>query len=257
MKAKEIDQLQNRAIRYFLGVHKFAANAAIVGDMGWLQPKYSRYLQCIRFWNRLINMENGRLTKKIFLWDYECNNNWNTEMASLFDKLQLREVHGNKHICDVNIASDKINDLMQSNWKKEAENKPKLRTFVLYKHEISPELYCCRIINRQRRAIFAQFRSGILPLKIETGRFRKLKVEERLCEMCDLNKIEDEQHFLCECPKYSGLRLPLLRKAREQIALFDTLDPQGQFISLVTIMWREVSFFLEDAWNVRKSELYQ
>ena len=46
-----------------------------------------------------------------------------------------------------------------------------------------------------------------LPLHIETGRYRNLKVEERLCKVCDSHAIESEFHFVFDCPAYSQLRL--------------------------------------------------
>ena len=53
-----------------------------------------------------------------------------------------------------------------------------------------------------RRAI-TKLRISSHRLKIETGRYLKLKVNKRLCNKCDLNKIEDEIHFLLECPSTS------------------------------------------------------
>ena len=47
----------------------------------------------------------------------------------------------------------------------------------------------------------------VLPLHIETGRYRNLKVEERLCKVCDLKTVENELHFVFDCPTYSQLRL--------------------------------------------------
>ena len=55
---------QNRAIRLFLGVSKYTTNAAIQGDMGWPSTKNKIRISVFRFWNRLINMSNSRLTKK-------------------------------------------------------------------------------------------------------------------------------------------------------------------------------------------------
>ena len=154
-------------------------------------------------------------------------------------------------------ASESVFHLMQRDWSKEVQNKPKLRTYVLFKDKVAPEMYCSKIIDRQRRAIFAQFRCGILPIKIETGRFRKMKVEERLCEMCNLGKVEDEAHFLCECPRYKELRVPLIRTANDRLANFNVLSYNEQLSFLVKELWREVSFFLVDAWNLRKVEIYQ
>ena len=60
--------------------------------------------------------------------------------------------------------------------------------------------------------------TGISPIALETGRskririrdpetktFRNLRVEERLCNMCDLSEIEDEIHFVFICSLYAIL----------------------------------------------------
>ena len=43
-------------------------------------------------------------------------------------------------------------------------------------------------------------------LMIELGRHKKLCVEEGVCKKCNNNAVEDEIHFLCECPMYDDLR---------------------------------------------------
>ena len=62
----KIDTLQNRAIRYFLGVHRFTPILAINGEMGWTLSMYRRLVNMIRLWNRLVNMDDNRLTKCVF-----------------------------------------------------------------------------------------------------------------------------------------------------------------------------------------------
>ncbi len=43
-------------------------------------------------------------------------------------------------------------------------------------------------------------RFGIVLLKIETGcRYERLPVEQRVCDVCDSNNVEDEMHFLISC----------------------------------------------------------
>ena len=52
-------------------------------------------------------------------------------------------------------------------------------------------------------------------LAIETGRHSKLKIEKqnRLCKYCDLNEVEDKQHFLLRCKLYETLHPNLLKAA--------------------------------------------
>ena len=42
---------------------------------------------------------------------------------------------------------------------------------------------------------------------IEKGRHKKIDAEERLCYMCSEKKLEDELHFLLECPAYDRIRI--------------------------------------------------
>ena len=43
-----IEAVQNRALRYFLGLGKYAPNLAINGDMGWHMPAHRQWLCVMR-----------------------------------------------------------------------------------------------------------------------------------------------------------------------------------------------------------------
>ena len=53
-------------MRVYLGVHRFAPNDAIVGDMAWTPSDIRRKLAMLRFWNRLVRLDDERLTKNDF-----------------------------------------------------------------------------------------------------------------------------------------------------------------------------------------------
>ena len=61
-----IDNLQNRTLRYFLGVHRYAPILGLQGDSGWVPPRVRRHLCMIRLWNKLVKMNDNRLTKFVF-----------------------------------------------------------------------------------------------------------------------------------------------------------------------------------------------
>ncbi len=50
----KIDTVQNRALRLFLGVHKFVPNLSINSDMEWIPCKIRRHTEKLRMW------KNGR-----------------------------------------------------------------------------------------------------------------------------------------------------------------------------------------------------
>lgn len=39
------------------------------------------------------------------------------------------------------------------------------------------------------------FKCGVPPVRIETGRYKGERVEDRISILCDLHKIETEEHF--------------------------------------------------------------
>ncbi len=66
----QIDTFQNRAIHFYLGLHKFEPNLAINGDAGWISSSVRRKSEMLHYWNRLIHMDYERLTKTVFHCDF-------------------------------------------------------------------------------------------------------------------------------------------------------------------------------------------
>ena len=73
------------------------------------------------------------------------------------------------------------------------------------------EDYLLLLLNLKHMSTIARFRMSSYTLAIETGRHAKPKIpkEERKCRKCNLDYVEDEEHFLLKCPLYSEERLSL------------------------------------------------
>ena len=50
---------------------------------------------------------------------------------------------------------------------------------------------------------------------IEKGRHQNLEISERKCSFCDC--VEDETHFLIDCPIYAPLRNDLFKTVQEKL----------------------------------------
>ncbi len=61
-------------------------------------------------------------------------------------------------------------------------------------------------MSHQQRSLIAQLRLGMLPIHIETGRFKGTQLDGRKCQLCDTQEVEDEIHFVCKCNLYNDLR---------------------------------------------------
>ena len=63
----------------------------------------------------------------------------------------------------------------------------KLRTYKLFKDSFNTESYCTMILPRSHRSAFSRFRCGVAPIRLETGRYERLPVCER---------VKDYVHFV-------------------------------------------------------------
>ena len=256
---ESINSVHNRAIRMFLGVHRFAPISAIIGDMGWVPSKIRRYVNMFRFWNRLTMMNDNRLTKKIFQWDKSFSHtNWSFEISQLFNSVSLNNVFDSENYVDIEEVRNKLLEHHKTQWCIRAQSFPKLRTYTRYKNEFCTEPFVKLIHNRNYRSILAQFRSGILPLAVETGRFNNIPVEYRLCRYCNENEIEDEIHFLLNCSAYNEFRFNMTNKAANINTNFWNLPINIKIKLLMSSsVIRETTTFLYNAYQKRKQLTFQ
>ena len=252
--------LQNRAIRYFLGVHRFASNFTINGDMGWLSCRNRRKISMVNLWNRLIKMPTNRFISHVFKWDLKfanLRNTWSNEMKNIFDDLKLPHVFSRPGLCETNVAYKSFMSLEEHEWNLSRFNSDKLRYYNMYKACYAPEEYVLSDISKRQRSLLAQFRAGILPLEVEVGRFRNIPLSERTCKLCNLNNVEDEYHLLLECPIYSELRSTLFLKANSKgMCKIEELDFIDKFNYLNAECQVYLSSFLSSAIQIRNSHLY-
>ena len=66
-----VNAIQNRACRYFLGLGRYAPNAAVNGDMGWPAPEHKQWVCVTRRWCRLAQLDSSLLANKVFLYCVE------------------------------------------------------------------------------------------------------------------------------------------------------------------------------------------
>ena len=90
----------------------------------------------------------------------------------------------------------------RTDWSNKTKDVPKLRTYISFKTEYKTEDYVKAYLPKHERSFLAQLRCGVLPLRIETGRFSGHKPEERVCQLCGSGDIEDEKHFILSCDTY-------------------------------------------------------
>ena len=129
----KIDTVQNRAIRLYLGVHKFAPNLSINADMGWIPSKIRRHIEMLRLWNRLLKMEDHRLTKKGFCCDKNLKRfNWCSEIHKILREIQ-QEIFNYLTPVNIELAKNQLFNNFCEQWPTQALKVSKLNTYNIYK----------------------------------------------------------------------------------------------------------------------------
>ena len=88
---------------------------------------------------------------------------------------------------------------------KSESNEGKLIFYGKLKEKYGKESYL-NMKNVEYRNMISNIRISTHKLQIETGRYKNIEKEKRLCRVCNLNKVETEEHFLLECPTYKDHR---------------------------------------------------
>ena len=120
-----------------------------------------------------------------------------------------------------------IREHEEQQWQIRCEAKPKLRTYITMKNSLETEKYVRYNLNRKERSYLAQLRLGILPLRIETGRYENLAIDKRTCQLCASGEVENEEHFLLKCEINQELRQQFYDKIKELVSanhFYDILE---------------------------------
>ena len=175
--------------------------------MGWELPKYRYCLSMIRFWNDMCKLGGNNLTKKMFEWSLQnfIPDTWEFNILTVLETIILTNHFDNCDEVDITEAQHRLQDLMTLELSAKISSKPKLRSYSFFKHSIYAEPYVTSNLSKGKQSLISQLRVGILPLEVESGRYVRKKLTERLCKLVHGN-VEDEIHFICLCPNLNNIR---------------------------------------------------
>ena len=217
-KYKCLNVVQNRAQKVFLGLGRCSPNNAAIGDMGWTSI-YARQLgEFYRMMLRLYNMEGDRLNKAIFKWSRRQKKSNEAKFQKLLDNFKCSLTVSDKKAAVKNLV-EKIRNFEQIEWYNELwndkgneENGNKLRCYRLFKCRKETEHYVSKSMPREARKAIARLRSGTLPIYVELGRYHNIPLQNRICNYCNSNAVEDEKHLLLDCELYKDIRHDMIKE---------------------------------------------
>ena len=125
---KKLDQVQNRAMRFFCGVPRFTPLASLYGDMNWLPGVIKQDIANLRLYNQIICMDRNCLTSKILMCD-RCSpnpNSWSANVKNISSSIGMSENWDKYTPVNLSVAKKKLMEWYENFWKIEIQRKSKL-----------------------------------------------------------------------------------------------------------------------------------
>ena len=147
---------------------------------------------------------------------YPNRRSWVSDVKSSLETLGFYNIWLEQGVGDINLfllnLKQRLTDNFIQTWSSQLENSTRVRTYRLYSN-FDFKLYLDTLNIKKYRQAFTKLRLSSHYLEIEVGRWHKpdkTPINERKCQIC--NTIEDEFHFMLECPLYQELRQKYIKK---------------------------------------------
>ena len=235
--------------RRVLGV-RMTTKEVVQGELGLIRLS-SRILLRLRFWKKLITVKQNRLVYQIykqrreeFMKDMNKNTkkddkNWCYWTWQYLKDLHLEHVWESEKVNEAskfnNLVSELIMRKEEREWREEMQKKSKLRMYRKIKTKLVLEEYVIELEISKRRQL-TMLRGGTNKLRIEIGRRIGEKVEERMCNVCLCNEVEDEKHFILRCCMYVRQRVEMFNRIKEECEMdmnIERLEEEKQLNILI------------------------
>ena len=221
-KANQIERAHLQFCKRLLGVKKCTQNNFIYGELGRLPYQKQRYFIIIKYWLKIVNSEENKMIKHVYnqmLLDLELDNgrvNWASLAKKLLSELGFYEVWLQQNVGDhqmfLAIFKQRVRDSFIQTWNSElAESSMAL--FFRNTSDFGFKAYLNIVTVKKFRRALSRLRMSSHRLEVEMGRWKrpvKVAYGERKCRVCGV--LEDEFHFLIECPIYVNLRAKYIKR---------------------------------------------
>ena len=229
--------------KYLLSVSKRSTNLAVMGELGRYPLMLDVLINMIKYYVRLSRSSDVLLSDALQLSSdlhQQGKKSWIGCIHALLQYINVDE----KYI--LNLKSilkkylfDKFKTRYNIIWKKQLFDDRigknfgnKLRTYRTFKYNFTFEPYL-NVTNPVHRNIITKFRISDHSLEVERGRYKGLEFNERICKLCN-NSVEDEIHYLLQCPSLTQARNTVLEEISNKYVNFKNLDNFSKFTWLMT-----------------------
>ena len=243
--------------RQVLGVQKNTTNCGVLFELGLTPLILEAQRLSLKNWNRIKDGNGNSLLTSSYLNAKIKELDWNQTICNTLRnyEMQYRITESGPDLGNAYLG--KAKDIShQESFAQIVRPDSKLRTYALIKQNIGQEEYLTKIKNTKQRQKLTKLRLSNHPLRIETGRHEKPKLNknERIYASCVMG-VEDEIHFVTKCPLFHDIRAPLFEACIELKPQFNYYSDEEKFVLAMTTptLMGNVSNFVTQAFRERET----
>ena len=254
----QCEALQQKCARITLSVHNKTPRLAVLGELG-IYPLLLHFLSlCFNYKLSLLSRRSSNVLIGHALSDFEELTNqgqdcWLSRINKMEANLKIpsniffNKISGKKILLCLRGKFDRyyLHKIKEIKMGEDMINHNKLRTYQSFKSSFTQEPYLTLVRNRNQRCHLTRLRVSSHFLGIETGRFKTpvTPIHKRTCQYCKIGSpslspqlpspIDDEFHFLVQCPLFSNERSILFEKLGSLIPSFSQLSLENKFKTIL------------------------
>jgi hypothetical protein len=205
--AYSIEKVHLQFLKRILGVKKSTVSSHVRGEFGRHPVVMNIWMLIMKYFFRLQNMDESRLLRKAFEQS-KALASCGVHSWYYYADLGLRSIAEDYECKGSLFMADRMREIHIQRWRSDLQRGGTRRdTYLAITSGVfKPQPYLEDIKSKANRRMLARFRTGSHTLRIETGRWSNEAQKARLCPACTSASIEDEHHFVFECPAYSSIR---------------------------------------------------
>ena len=252
-----------------MGVHRKSSTAAVKGELGSFPVLMYGLCSSVKYLANLHKRSPDSVIANCLKENYallESNDPcWLQHLKRIFETFEMHSywnnMGGNNIESCIQILLEKLHCNYEFSWLKyiQGENRVnnKLRTYCTIKTSFCREEYLNMNLRLDKRKNLTKLRISAHDLKIETGRYTKTDIQNRICLNCNNHQIEDETHFLLNCSLYHHIRNDLTVKLQNYNYTNLSEDEKLKFLLTGSqgdhYVIRQTLSYINAAFDVRKT----
>ena len=227
-------------------------------EFDWLDPKYQIWVEIIQYKNCLANMKPSCLPVKVYAWDRLLRvEGCHSQVQHILFYSNMEECIDSAVTCDLDVLKARLLKLNRNKWWIEVSEKSKLDTFLKIHDPELRQPVIKKNLSKSQSSIIMKFKCGVLPLLIETGRFKDIPRELRICKICDAGTVESEQHFLLKCKALKDIREKHQKELPDKCENTESLDEECIREMLHPEFVKQTSIMIGEMFQKRKEHMYK